>query len=77
MSSYTTEQYAHNRDRLFQRILTYLQTDERFVAAWLTGSFGRGEEDNLSDFDLHYDSSRYSHFDTKASGDPCNKKPYL
>jgi len=52
MSSYTTEQYAHNRDRLFQHILTYLQADERFVAAWLTGSFGRGEEDNLSDFDL-------------------------
>lgn len=52
MASYTPEQYAHNRDILFQRVLTFLQTDERFVAAWLTGSFGRGTEDNLSDFDL-------------------------
>jgi predicted nucleotidyltransferase len=46
------EQYAHNRDALLQHILTFLQSDERFVAAWLTGSFGRGTEDNLSDFDL-------------------------
>ena len=46
------EQYAHNRDALFSRLLTFLQADERFVAAWLTGSFGRGTEDNLSDFDL-------------------------
>ena len=46
------EQYAHNRDALFSTILTFLQADERFVAAWLTGSFGRGTEDNLSDFDL-------------------------
>lgn len=52
MSSYTTKQYAHNRDRLLQHIQTYLQANERFVAAWLTGSFGRGEEDDLSDFDL-------------------------
>ncbi len=52
MSSYTRKQYAHNRDVLFQHILAYLQADERFVAAWLTGSFGRSEEDNLSDFDL-------------------------
>lgn len=49
---YTPERYAHNRDVLFSRLLTFLQADERFVAAWLTGSFGRGVEDNLSDFDL-------------------------
>jgi len=49
---YTPERYAHNRNTLLQRVLTFLQADERFVAAWLTGSFGRGVEDNLSDFDL-------------------------
>jgi hypothetical protein len=48
----TYEQYARNRDALFSRLLASLQADERFVAAWLTGSFGRGTEDNLSDFDL-------------------------
>ena len=52
MQFYTPEQYAHNRDILLQRIQAFLQADERFVAAWLTGSFGRGEEDNFSDFDL-------------------------
>ncbi len=52
MVSYTPEQYAHNRDTLLQQILAFLQADERFVAAWLTGSFGRGTQDNLSDFDL-------------------------
>ncbi len=52
MQSYTPEQYAHNRDILLQRIQAFLQADERFVAAWLTGSFGRGEEDDFSDFDL-------------------------
>ncbi len=46
------EQYAHNRDTFFSRLIQFLQVDERFVAAWLTGSFGRGLEDNLSDFDL-------------------------
>jgi hypothetical protein len=29
-----------------------LSTDQRFVAAWLSGSFGRGEVDNLSDVDI-------------------------
>ncbi len=52
MSHYTPEQYAHNRDTLFSRLMTFLHADERFVVAWLTGSFGRGTEDNLSDFDL-------------------------
>ena len=46
------EQYAHNRNALFSSLVPFLQADERFVAAWLIGSFGRGLEDNLSDFDL-------------------------
>lgn len=40
------------RDQLLQQITTTLATDERFVAAWLRGSFGRGTEDDLSDLDL-------------------------
>ncbi len=48
----TYEQYARNRNALFSSLVTFLQADERFVAAWLIGSFGRGLEDNLSDFDL-------------------------
>ncbi len=52
MSSYTRAQYAHNREELFEKLLAFLAQDERFVSAWLTGSLGRGEGDELSDFDL-------------------------
>src|SRR4026209_738451 len=30
-----------------------LSNDERFVAAWLTGSYARHEADEVSDLDLH------------------------
>ena len=50
--SYTLSQYATHRDALLQHMITFLQTDERFVAAWLVGSFGRNEGDALSDLDL-------------------------
>lgn len=49
---YSVSQYAANRDKLLQHIIAVLSADERFVAAWLTGSFGRGEQDELSDLDL-------------------------
>lgn len=49
---YTRAQYATNRDKLLQHIITTLATDKRFVAAWLTGSLGRGEGDALSDIDI-------------------------
>jgi hypothetical protein len=52
MSSYTRAQYAHNREVLLEKLFVFLSHDERFVAAWLTGSLGRGEGDELSDFDL-------------------------
>lgn len=41
------------RDALFGRIREELEADERVVAAWLAGSFGRGTEDAWSDLDLH------------------------
>lgn len=44
--------FVARRAALIERIVTTLQHDERFVAAWLTGSFGRGKQDDLSDIDL-------------------------
>lgn len=45
-------QYAAERDRLLARVTRLLGDDPRVPAAWLTGSFGRGEADRLSDLDL-------------------------
>ena len=41
------------RDDLLGRLLIIIQQDERVRAAWLSGSFGRGMEDDWSDLDLH------------------------
>lgn len=45
--------YARNRAELLERIARALQADSRVMAAWLSGSFGRGVEDAWSDLDLH------------------------
>lgn len=50
--SYTPAMYRANREALLQHIIAVLSADERFVAAWLTGSLARGEGDDLSDLDL-------------------------
>lgn len=52
MSPYLRAHYAHNRDELLKHILVFLYNDERFVAAWLVGSLGRNDGDELSDLDL-------------------------
>ncbi|MBI3943500.1 MAG: nucleotidyltransferase domain-containing protein [Chloroflexi bacterium] len=44
--------YAAARDALLAQIVTALSADDRFVAAWLTGSLGRNEQDDVSDIDL-------------------------
>ena len=44
--------YREHRDSLLAKITETLSKDERFVAAWLTGSFSRNEADSLSDIDL-------------------------
>src|SRR5215211_919457 len=44
--------YTNHRERLLQTIAEKVSTDERFVAAWLTGSFAREEQDALSDIDI-------------------------
>src|SRR5258708_20798251 len=46
-------EYIQARTVLLEQITSTLQKDERFVAAWLAGSFGRGEETWLSDLYLH------------------------
>ena len=37
--------YRASRDALLAEIIQTLSTDERFVAAWLAGSFGRNGAD--------------------------------
>lgn len=44
--------YTRQRQELLHRIVETLLTDERFVAAWLTGSFAKHEQDALSDVDI-------------------------
>lgn len=46
------QEYAAIREALLQRIVQTLRADERFVAAWLGGSLGRGDADAVSDIDL-------------------------
>lgn len=44
--------YRESRDNLISKIVQSLSTDERFVAAWLTGSLSRNDADAVSDIDL-------------------------
>jgi predicted nucleotidyltransferase len=46
-------EYAAGRNEVLSRITSALEMDDRVVAAWLSGSFGRGEDDEWSDLDLH------------------------
>jgi len=47
------EAYLRARETLLERITTTLKKDERFVAVWLAGSFGLGEQTWSSDLDIH------------------------
>ncbi len=40
------------RDRMLDRAISFLMSDERIVAAWLYGSLGRDDADEWSDIDL-------------------------
>jgi predicted nucleotidyltransferase len=46
------EVYRQSRDTLLARIVAELSNDERFAAAWLTGSYSRDNEDEVSDLDI-------------------------
>ena len=48
----TLAEYAAERQAFLENIAAGLQADGRFLAAWLLGSLGRGEEDEVSDIDL-------------------------
>lgn len=45
--------YRKRRESLIAEIIEKLSSDERFVAAWLTGSYGRNDADEVSDLDLN------------------------
>src|SRR5689334_19456494 len=45
--------YVQAREALLKRITETLKHDRRFVAAWLAGSYGRGEQKWSSDLDVH------------------------
>ncbi len=44
--------YREKRDHLLLDIVEMFSKDERFVAAWLTGSYGNNDEDAVSDIDI-------------------------
>ena len=44
--------YRESRDKLLAQIVQFFSNDERFVAAWLTGSLSRNDADAVSDIDL-------------------------
>lgn len=47
------QSFAAAREELLAAILRRLTADSRFLASWLTGSFGRGQTDEISDLDLN------------------------
>lgn len=49
----TLKELGAERDRLLAAVTQVLEADNRIMAAWLSGSFGRGEADEWSDLDLH------------------------
>jgi predicted nucleotidyltransferase len=49
----TLAHLGEERDRLLSRVQQVLEADRRVTAAWLSGSYGRGEADAWSDLDLH------------------------
>lgn len=52
-SARTLGDLGAKRNNILTRIVDKADQDERVVAAWLTGSIGRGEDDAWSDLDLH------------------------
>jgi predicted nucleotidyltransferase len=46
------QRFEHGRDALVKQAHQALSADPRLVAAWLFGSLGRGDADELSDIDL-------------------------
>ena len=53
MTPISLQTYAANREQLLERIVASVAEDERFAAAWLTGSYSRANQDGLSDIDIN------------------------
>ncbi len=52
MTHISLQVYAANREQLLAQIVAAISDDDRFVAAWLTGSYSRSNQDALSDIDI-------------------------
>ncbi len=52
MKSISLQTYTEKREQLLTEIISAISKDERFVAAWLTGSYSRSNQDALSDIDI-------------------------
>ena len=53
MTHISLETYAKNREQLLEKMIATITKDDRFVAAWLTGSYSRSNQDALSDIDIN------------------------
>jgi predicted nucleotidyltransferase len=61
--------FEHERDALVEQAHSVLAADPRLVAAWLFGSLGRSDADELSDIDL-FVSTADEHHDQIVSNRP-------
>lgn len=52
MTSISLQTYTEKREQLLGKIIETISKDDRFVAAWLTGSYSRSNQDALSDIDI-------------------------
>ena len=52
MTSISLQTYTEKREQLLGVIVEAISKDDRFVAAWLTGSYSRSNQDALSDIDI-------------------------
>jgi len=52
LQSQNFQTQLNKREAFLSGIVSSLSADERFIAAWLTGSLSHGNADALSDLDL-------------------------
>jgi hypothetical protein len=52
MTHISLQTYTEKREQLLTKIIAAISGDDRFVAAWLTGSYSRSNQDALSDIDI-------------------------
>jgi len=52
MTTISIQTYTEKREQLLAKIVETISQDDRFVAAWLTGSYSRSIQDALSDIDI-------------------------